>query len=67
MYMLVDRAAGTSPRISIFEDEAAIRRAEPVFEKMGDEIPESLRAGACRSTPSRWRSTRSRTTSTPRA
>jgi hypothetical protein len=43
MYMLVDRAAGTSLGISIFEDEAAIRRAEPVFEKMGDEIPESLR------------------------
>ena len=43
MYMLVDRAAGTSLGISIFEDEAAIRRAEPVFEKMGDEIPEALR------------------------
>ena len=43
MYMLVDRAAGTSLGISIFEDEAAVRRAEPAFEKMGDDIPESLR------------------------
>ena len=43
MYMLVDRAAGTSLGISIFEDEAAVRRAEPVFEKMGDDIPEELR------------------------
>ena len=43
MYMLVNRAAGTSLGISIFEDEAAVRRAEPVFEKMGDDIPEELR------------------------
>ena len=43
MYMLVDRAAGASLGISIFEDEAAVRRAEPVFEKMGDDIPEELR------------------------
>ena len=43
MYMLVDRAAGASLGISIFEDEAAVRRAEPTFEKMGDEIPEELR------------------------
>ena len=43
MYMLVDRAAGTSLGISIFEDEAAIRRAEPLFEAMGNDIPEDLR------------------------
>jgi hypothetical protein len=43
MYMLVDRAAGTSLGISIFEDEAAIRRAEPLFEAMGNDIPEALR------------------------
>ena len=43
MYMLVDRAAGTSLGISIFEDEAAIRQAEPLFEAMGNDIPEDLR------------------------
>jgi hypothetical protein len=43
MYMLVDRAAGTSLGISIFDDEEAILAAEPVFERMGDEIPETLR------------------------
>ncbi len=43
MYMLVDRAGGTSLGISIFEDEDAIRAAEPVFERLGEEIPETLR------------------------
>ena len=43
MYMLVDRAAGTSIGLSLFEDESAIRAAEPVFERMGDDIPEELR------------------------
>lgn len=43
MYMLVDRPSGTSLGISIFASEDAIQAAEPVFERMGDEIPESLR------------------------
>jgi hypothetical protein len=43
MYMLVDRAGGKAAGISIFESEEAIRRAEPVFTRMGDEIPEELR------------------------
>jgi hypothetical protein len=43
MYMLVDRPSGTSLGISIFEDEDAIRAAEPAFERLGDEIPETLR------------------------
>jgi heme-degrading monooxygenase HmoA len=41
--MLVDREGGTSLGITLFESEEAIRRAEPVFEKMGDEIPEQMR------------------------
>jgi hypothetical protein len=41
--MLIDRQRGTSLGITLFESEEAIRRAEPVFERMGDEIPESLR------------------------
>ena len=43
MYMLVDRPSGTMLGISIFESEDAIRAAEPMFERMGDEIPEELR------------------------
>ena len=43
MYMLVDRGSGSSLGISIFESEAAIEAAEHVFERMGDEVPESLR------------------------
>jgi hypothetical protein len=43
MYMLVDRAAGAMLGISIFESEDAIRAAEPIFERMGDEVPEALR------------------------
>lgn len=41
--MLVDRQSGASLGISFFDNEEAIRRAEPVFEKMGDEIPEKMR------------------------
>lgn len=43
MYMLVDRAAGKALGVSIFESEDAIRAAEPVFNRIGDEIPEELR------------------------
>ena len=43
MYMLVDRTAGKTLGISIFENEDAIRAAEPLFDRMGDEIPEELR------------------------
>jgi hypothetical protein len=41
--MLVDRQRGTAMGITLFESEDAIRRAEPTFERMGDEIPEELR------------------------
>jgi hypothetical protein len=41
--MLVDREAGTALGITFFESEEAIARAEPVFERMGAEIPEELR------------------------
>jgi hypothetical protein len=41
--MLLDREAGSSLGITFFENEDAIRAAEPIFEKMGDEIPEELR------------------------
>jgi hypothetical protein len=40
---LVDREAGRILGITLFESEEAIREAEPRFEQMGDEIPESLR------------------------
>jgi heme-degrading monooxygenase HmoA len=43
MYMLVDRGAGRSLGISLFESEDAIRAAEPIFERMGNEIPAELR------------------------
>ena len=43
MYMLVDRAAGAMVGIGIFESEDAIRAAEPIFERMGDEVPEEIR------------------------
>jgi hypothetical protein len=43
MYLLVDRTAGAMLGISLFESEDAIRAAEPVFERMGDEVPEELR------------------------
>jgi hypothetical protein len=41
--LLLDREAGKSVGITFFETEEAIRRAEPVFERMGDEIPEEQR------------------------
>jgi heme-degrading monooxygenase HmoA len=41
--ILTDRAAGRMLGISFFETEEAIREAEPVFERMGEEIPEELR------------------------
>jgi hypothetical protein len=41
--MLIDRGKGASLGITFFESEEAIRAAEPIFEKMGDEIPEELR------------------------
>ncbi len=43
LLMLIDRQAGTALGISLFESEEAIRRAEPAFERMGDEIPEEMR------------------------
>jgi hypothetical protein len=41
--MLVDRDAGKALGINLFETEDAISAAEPIFERMGDEIPEELR------------------------
>jgi hypothetical protein len=41
--ILLDREAGTSLGITFFDTEEAIRRAEPAFERMGDEIPEEMR------------------------
>jgi len=41
--MLIDRGSGTSLGITFFESEEAIRAAEPIFERMGDEVPEELR------------------------
>ena len=41
--MLIDRAGGKSLGITIFESEDAIRAAEPIFERMGDEISEDVR------------------------
>lgn len=41
--MLIDRGSGTSLGITFFESEEAIRAAAPIFERMGDEVPEELR------------------------
>jgi hypothetical protein len=41
--MLVDRERSKSLGITFFDSEDAIRRAEPTFERMGDEIPEEKR------------------------
>jgi hypothetical protein len=41
--LLLDREGRRSLGITFFETEDAIRRAEPVFERMGDEIPEEKR------------------------
>ena len=43
MYMLIDRPAGKMLGVSIFESAEALRAAEPVFDRMGAEIPEDLR------------------------
>ena len=43
MYMLVDRGGGTALGLSIFESEDAIRAAEPLFDRMGDDISEEIR------------------------
>src|SRR5438270_5819957 len=43
LLMLVDREGGTGLGISFFESEEAIREAEPVFERMGDEFSEEMR------------------------
>jgi heme-degrading monooxygenase HmoA len=41
--MLIDRQGGTALGITFFDTEDAIRRAEPAFERIGDEIPETQR------------------------
>jgi hypothetical protein len=41
--MLLDRQGGTSLGVTFFDSEEAIRAAEPIFERMGDEVPEELR------------------------
>jgi len=41
--MLVDRESNRGLGITFFESEDAIREAEPVFDRMGDEIPEEMR------------------------
>jgi hypothetical protein len=41
--ILVDRENKRSLGITFFPDDAAIREAAPVFERMGDEIPEEQR------------------------
>lgn len=41
--MLVDRENGRSLGITFFGNEDQIREAEPVFDRMGDEIPEETR------------------------
>ena len=63
--MLIDRDSGTSLGITFFDSEDAIRAAEPIFEKMGDEVPEELRGRRTRSRSTRWRSTTSPTAPAP--
>jgi quinol monooxygenase YgiN len=41
--MLVDREQNTSLGIVFFDDQEAIERASPAFERMGDDYPEELR------------------------
>jgi hypothetical protein len=41
--MLIDRENGRGLGITLFDNEDQIREAEPVFERMGDEIPEKTR------------------------
>jgi heme-degrading monooxygenase HmoA len=41
--MLIDRENGRGLGVTLFGNEEQIREAEPVFERMGDEIPEETR------------------------
>ncbi|MDQ3379023.1 MAG: hypothetical protein M3546_01705 [Actinomycetota bacterium] len=41
--MLVDRPGGTTLSVTFFDSEDSIQAAEPIFDKMGDEVPEELR------------------------
>jgi hypothetical protein len=41
--VLADRAKGRRLFISFFDDEAAMKAAEPRFEAMGNEIPDDVR------------------------
>ena len=41
--MLIDREGGSTLGITFFDSEDSIRAAEPIFDKMGDEVPEELR------------------------
>ena len=41
--MLIDRERGRALGITFFGTEAQIREAEPVFERMGDDVPEETR------------------------
>jgi heme-degrading monooxygenase HmoA len=41
--MLVDRERGRALGVTFFDTEADIREAEPVFDRMGDEMPEETR------------------------
>ena len=38
--MLVDRTGGTTLSVIFFDSEDSIRAAEPIFDKMGDQVPE---------------------------
>ena len=40
---LADAAAGRQIFITLFETKQAMEAAEPMFEKMGDELPEEIR------------------------
>ena len=65
--MLIDRGGGSTLGITFFDSEESIRTAEPIFEKMGDEVPEELRGSGRRSRSTRWRSTTSPTVPAPHA
>ena len=41
--MLIDRESGRSHSITFFDTEEHIRDAEPVFERMAEDLPEALR------------------------
>jgi hypothetical protein len=42
-YALADPVAGKGYGLTLFEDEPALRAAEPVFERMAKEVPEKVR------------------------